>query len=91
MIVSLLSEEQVDGLGERGMAIYEDRLMAATEPAHNRKFVAVHVDTGDYGVGRTSGDAMRAIRKKRSRDGQLFIRKIGDEPKYQLAARILGT
>jgi len=82
----LISEDRLDEVGERGMAIYEDRLKDGLEPSFNRQFVAIHVDTGDYEVARTSGPAMRAIHKTHPRDGQLFIRKIGDEPEYQLSA-----
>ena len=86
-----LSNELADELGEKGMAIYEHHLKAVLEPAYNRQFVAIHLDSGDYEVAGTSGNAMRAIRKKHPRDGRLFIRKIGDEPEYQLSARILGS
>lgn len=86
-----LSDVLADELGARGMAIYENRLKAVLEPTCDRQFVAIHLDSGDYEVARTSGNAMRAIRKKHPRDGRLFIRKIGDEPEYQLSARILGS
>ena len=87
----LSSDDYVDELGERGSAIYENRLKALLEPARNNQFVAIHVDSGDYEVARTSGSAMRAIRKKHPREGRLFIRKIGTEPEYQLASRICGS
>ena len=87
----LLSDDLADELGKRGMAIYEHRLKPILEPACDRQFVAIHLDSGDYEIARTSGDAMRAIRKKYPRNGRLFIRKIGDEPEFQLSARILGS
>jgi hypothetical protein len=88
---TLQADELVDELGERGSAIYDARLKPLLEPAFERQFVAIHLDSGDYEVARSSGDAMRAIRKKHPRDGKLFIRKIGDEPEYQLAGRLSGS
>lgn len=85
----LVSDEVMDELGQRGSAIYE-KLKPILEPAFDKKFVAIHVDTEDYEVGRSSGDAWRAMLKRRPVDGRLFIRKIGSEPEYGLAARMLA-
>ncbi len=87
------SQGENDGLNElsrRGLAIYETKLKALLEPEQNNKFVAIHVDSEDYAVARSSGDAMRAILKRHEADGRLVIRKIGSEPEYGLAARILA-
>lgn len=79
-----------DDLTQRGLAIYEQTLKSLLEPAQNGRFVAIHVDSQDYEVARTSADAMRAMLKRHPIDGKLVIRKIGDEPEYGLAARILA-
>ena len=87
---SLGSETNLKELLELGMAIYENKLKAILEPQFNGKFVAIHVDTGDYTVGRSSGDAMRTMHKLHP-DSRLLVHKIGPEPEYGLAARILTS
>ena len=83
-------QKRLDELYELGSAIY-NRLQSTLEPEYNNQFIAIHVDTADYAVGRTSGAATRALRKRHSRDGRLLVMKIGPEPEYGLAARILAS
>lgn len=83
-----LDAEQSD-VSRRGMAIYESILKAKLEPEHNNKYIAIHPDSEDYALARTTGEAMRAIRKVHS-EGGLLLMKIGPEPEYGLAARILA-
>lgn len=78
-----------DNLAECGLAIYQQTLKTLLEPTQNGRFVAIHVDSADYEVARTSADAMRAILKYHPLDGRLVIRKIGDEPEYSLTTRLL--
>ena len=87
---SMQDQAEFEALGQRGRAIYEDRLKAILEPEQNNRFVAIHVDSGDYTVGRSSSQAMRAMHEIHP-NGQLFIRKIGLEPEYGLSARILAS
>ncbi len=49
------------------------------------------MDTGEYAVARSSGEAMRAMRRRHPADGRLYVRKIGSEPEWGLAARILTS
>ncbi len=77
-------------LSQRGLAIYDEKLKAILEPDKNNQFVAIHVPTSDFSVGRSSGDAMREILKRHPVDGQLIIRRIGPEPDYDLAARVMA-
>jgi len=86
----LVSEAALDDLSWRGQNLYET-LKAQIEPDYDRQFIAIHVDAGDYAISRTSGDAMRAMRQRHQADGRLYIRKIGSEPEYGLAARILES
>ncbi len=72
----------------RGRAIYETKLKALLEPEHNNQFVAIHPDSGEYAVANSTGNAMRAMRKRQPQ-GRLYFTKIGPEPEYGLAARIL--
>jgi len=75
-------------VARRGRALYEAKLKAALEPAYNNRFVAIHPDSGEYVVADSTGNAMRSIRKSRPQ-GRLYLTKIGPEPEYGLAARIL--
>lgn len=77
-------------LTRRGLALYDGKLKGLLEPDHNNEFVAIHVDSEDYAVARSSGDAMRAMPARHPMDGRLVIRRIGPEPEYGLAARILS-
>jgi hypothetical protein len=77
-------------LGRIGERIYETQLKAELEPECDRQYIAIHVDTGDYAVAHTAGDAMRAINGKHP-DSRWYVRRIGDEPEYGLAARIIAS
>ena len=83
-----ITEKELEELSVRGQAIYETRLKPILEPASNNHFVVIHLTSEDYVVGRSTGEAMRTLRKTHP-EGQLFLLKIGPEPEYGLAARIL--
>ena len=84
-----MTDEEHEALTKRGLAIYEETLKPILEPAYDNKYVAIHVDTGDYEVADSTGDAMRAMRKRRT-EGRLLMRRIGNEPEWGLAARIMA-
>ena len=85
-----VSEAALNEISERGQAIYSSQLQHLNDYAQNQ-FVAIHIDTGDFEIGRTSAAAMRAMRQKIKADGRIFVRKIGSEPQYSLGARILQS
>lgn len=85
----LMTEKELEEISVRGQAIYEARLKSLLEPTYNNRFVAIHLDTETYAVGRSTGEAMRMLRRTHP-EGQLFLMKIGSEPEYGLAARILS-
>ena len=76
-------------LTRRGLALYDGKLKALLEPDHNNEFVAIEPDSEEYVIARSSGDAMRAMHK-RYPDRLMVLMKIGPEPEYGLAARILA-
>jgi hypothetical protein len=78
-----------DEIQRLGNPIYE-RLRKELGPDFEGKFVAIHVDTGEYGVGDSTTEASRAVRRGRQPDGRLYLRKLTDEPEYGLMARILA-
>ena len=80
------TEERVE-ISERGQALY-DKLKPVLEPERDRQYVAIHVDSGDYSVAKTSAAATRELHR-RHLPGRAYTRKIGSEPEYGLAARYL--
>ena len=85
------SDEYLEQLSRAGTALYEDKLRPILEPAHNDEYVAIHVDSGDYALGRTFVAAIRELRKRHEPDGRVFGRRVGDTPDYLIAARILAA
>ena len=83
-------QEPLSELSRKGLALYDSKLRIMLEPAQNDRYVAIHVPSEDYAVGRSSGDAMRAILRRHPVDGQVVIRKIGPEQDYGLAARVMA-
>lgn len=86
MAVIPTEEERAD-ISARGQAIY-DAKKALLEPEFNNQHVAIHVDGGDYAVAKSSAAATRALHLRHP-VGRAYTRKIGDEPEYGLAARLL--
>lgn len=87
-----MDEDEFQTLSQRGIDIidiYENKLKALLEPAYNNHYVAIHIDSEEYEIARFRGAAMRAIRQRRP-EGFLVLMKIGLEPEYGLAARILA-
>jgi hypothetical protein len=78
-----------EALAQRGLEQYENHIKAQLEPAQNGQFVAIHVPTGEYVVARNSPESRRALRL-RFPTGYIVTRKIGNEPDYALAARLLA-
>ncbi len=76
-------------LTRRGLALYDAKIKAILEPEYNNQFVAIEPDSESYLVARSSGDAMRAMHR-RYPDRLMVLMRIGPEPEYGLAARILA-
>ena len=89
MTNEILSEAVMDDLSRRAHTFYTERLQSILEPAHNGEFVAIHLDSGNYTLGKTSSQARFALRE-REPDGMIVTSKIGvvDDP---LAYRILAS
>lgn len=87
----LVSDAAREDISRRGQSLYDAQLKSRLEPEYVRRFVAIHVDTGEYAVARSSSEAVRAMRRRYPVDGRLYVRRVGDEPEYGLAARILTS
>jgi|SRR5690242_3598358 hypothetical protein len=85
----LPDEAAINEVGALGMELY-NRLKPEIEAKHDRQYIAIHVDSGDYHIAKNRIDASRAMRSLHPPDGRIFVRKIGDEPDYAMAARILA-
>ena len=82
--------EGFSDLTRRGLAVYESKLKAKLEPEHDNQFIAIEPDSEEYVVADSTGNAMRAMRKVHITK-RLLLMKIGPEPEYGLAARILAS
>lgn len=82
------TQTPADEVTERGETIYQNRLRSIFEPSSSGQFIAVHVDTGDYVVAKSTAAAVRSLRRNHPADGRIYLRIIGDEPEYGLAARL---
>lgn len=83
--------EYVPGeVAELGREMYYARFRDLVEPENKGKFIAIHVDSGDYAIAKSTAEATRALRKTHELDGRIYLRRIGEEPEYELASRILG-
>ena len=81
------TEEEMAELSTRGQAVYETK-KALLEPEFNNQYVAIHVDTGDYVVAKSSASATRTLHQRHP-PGRACTRKIGNEPEYGLVARLI--
>ena len=87
--LTTMTDEEHEAFTDRGIAVYEEKLKTVLEPEFDKKYVAIHVDTEDYEVADSSGNAMRAMRKRHP-EGCLLMRRIGNEPEWGLMGRILA-
>ena len=81
------TQRQLSELTRRGDEIYRP-MQSQLEKEHSGKFIAIHVDSADYAIGNTSGDAGRSLLDRHPIDGRIHIRRIGGEPEHGLAARL---
>ena len=72
-----IQEDHLSPLAEQGRTIYEDKLKAVLEPAHNGEAVAIHVDTGDYAIGKSHSAAAHMLMKRHTVDGRVVTLTIG--------------
>ena len=88
--VDLFNEGVLDTLNQRGMALYNVKIRPVVEPQYQGQHIAVHLDTGDYAVARTSSDARRALRARQP-DGLIMTTLIGADQMDQLSYRMMGA
>jgi len=84
-------EEKIKDIVPLGEQWYETKIRALVEPEFHNHYVAIHVDSGDYEVAKSTAEASRALTKRRPEAmGRMMTRRIGDELDYGLIARVLA-
>jgi hypothetical protein len=82
-----LSLHEVSTRGVEWFARLESTL---THDFSLRDYVAIDVVSGEYAVARSTSQAMRTLHRLHP-NAQLFLRRIGDEPEPELAARLFDA
>jgi hypothetical protein len=75
-MLATAAQRDINEVARQGRAIYEEKLKALLEPAHNGETVAIHVETGDYQVGPNSPAARFALRDRHP-TGPILTTNIG--------------
>jgi hypothetical protein len=90
MMEANIPQGNLTSLGQQGLAIYETKLRETLEPIHAGESVAIHVDTGDYAIGKSHSLATRELLKRHVQDGRIVTLTIGPPTaaEIRLAARI---
>lgn len=65
---------RVQSLEEEGERLYRTKLRRLLEKTHHGEYVAIEVESGDYFVGKTMGEALAAAEQKYPRKRFYFIR-----------------
>jgi len=87
----MATQEYRDELVAKGLDFYNNKLRDLLEPVHNSEYVVIHVDAEDYAVAKSLAAATRAMRRRHEADGRLIGLKIGREPEFGLAARLIAA
>jgi hypothetical protein len=84
-----LSDEEMARLSVKGQAIYDERIKHLLESAHNGETIAIHLDSGDYAVGRSFPVALRTLRLSQP-EGLVMTMIIGPEREDPTLDLLLG-
>ncbi|MGI4792066.1 MAG: hypothetical protein ACRYFS_24855 [Janthinobacterium lividum] len=88
--MTILSQQEMEQLSQRGWWIYEEKLKPILEPQDNGKVVAIHLDSGDYEVARNSPSASKAMRIRHP-SGLLMVTDIGPARMDSLTLHMMGS
>ncbi len=78
-----------DSLSDDGFAFYARQLQPLLEPTHNGEWIAIHVASKEYALGRTSSAALRAVRQSQP-NGFVLTMIVGPDPGSPTLDRILA-
>jgi hypothetical protein len=85
----VITEEELDDLATRGYALYNERLKSLLEPEHNGETVAIHLDSGDYALGRNASRALESLWRRRP-EGMTVTILIGPPKEDPTLVRMLA-
>lgn len=71
--------------------LYDKQIKPLLEPAHNGEYVAIHVDSGDYALGRTFREASRMLQGRHAKDGRLVGWKVGPDPDNDYLSMLVAS
>jgi hypothetical protein len=82
----------ISTLSEKAREIYEQKLRNKLESNHTGEAVAIHVDSGDYAVGKTHSEAAHKLLAGHKPDGRIVTFTIGPptDADMRLAHRMLS-
>lgn len=74
--MGVMSQAEIESLAARGQEIYDRRLKAILEPAHDGGFVAVDLDTEEHSLARRGGEALH-LAARRFPGKVFFLARVG--------------
>lgn len=79
-------------LGDVAQSLYDAKLKSLVEPQYIGKAIAIHIDSEDYAIGDSHGDAAQKFLQRHSRDGRIVTLTIGPptDSDLRLASRMLS-
>lgn len=87
--ISSLQQPDLTQVSARAEEICEKRLRSSLEPVHIGEVVAIHVESGDFAVGKNSPTARRALRERHG-EGMIVTMSVGADRPEPALDRILG-
>lgn len=73
-------------IAQRGQAIYDQRIRAHVETAHQGEFLVLNIETGEYEMDRNELAALQRAKAKNP-DGAFYILRIGATAAYRLGKK----
>ncbi len=73
----------------RGNQVYEERLKAQLEPAHNGRFVAIDPESGGYFLGDTDSEALWTAHTAMP-EARFFLKRVGVEFTHRIGGPSLN-
>lgn len=84
-----VSAQTLHDISERGEAWYRAH-QTELEAENYDKYVAVQVDSGVYAVAPLASATTRELRRRGVPGGRIYVRRIGNTPEPERAARLFG-
>ena len=79
----VISSDALQRLADEARGIYETRIRASVEPAHDGKFIVIDLDSGEYEIDESDVEALRRA-GERFPKGRLFTLRVGRKTAYRI-------